>query len=112
MVNLIENYYDADAIVTIEGKEYALYKKGPLKKYPYMVDVSTGGIPQGEQLPLLKAYLVLNGVNVKLWDGRGPHWYVRQAIKFAQGAALGSVSTRFIPASRTPYFHVSAKKDY
>lgn len=28
---MIEKYRDADAIVTIEGKEYALYKKGPLK---------------------------------------------------------------------------------
>lgn len=29
---MIGKYNDADVIVTIEGKEYALYKNGPLKK--------------------------------------------------------------------------------
>lgn len=81
---MMEKYSDADAIVTIEGKEYALYKNGHLKKYPYMVDVSTGGIPQGEQRPLLKTYLLLNGVDIEPWEERGPHWCVRQAIKVAQ----------------------------
>ena len=52
---MIEKYRDADAIVTIEGKEYALYKNSPLKKYPYMVDIATGGIPNQEQMPLLKS---------------------------------------------------------
>ena len=82
---MMEKYRDADAIVTIEGKEYALYKKGPLKKYPYMIDIATGGIPHREQRPLLKTYLLLNGINVELWDERGPHWFVRQAVKVAQG---------------------------
>ena len=82
---MIEKYRDADAIVTIEGKEYALYKNGPLKKYPYMIDIATGEIPQGEQRPLLKSYLLLNGINAELWDERGPHWFVRQAVKVAQG---------------------------
>lgn len=83
---MIEEYNNADAIVTIEGKEYALYKNGSLRKYPYMVDVSTGGIPQGEQRPLLKTYLLLNGVNIEPWEERQSHWCVRQAIKVAQGA--------------------------
>ena len=83
---MMEKYSDADVIVTIEGKEYALYKNGPLKKYPYMVDVSTDEIPQGEQRSLLKTYLLLNGIDIEPWEERGPHWYVRRAIKVAQGA--------------------------
>lgn len=79
-------YSDADAIVTIEGKEYALYKNGPFSKYPYMVDTSTDAIPQGKQRSLLRAYLLLHGVNIEPWEERGPHWCVRQAIKVAQGA--------------------------
>ena len=82
---MMEEYRDADAIVTIEGKEYALYKKGPLKKYPYMIDIATGEIPQGEQRSLLKSYLLLNGVNVEPWDERITHRCVRQAINVAQG---------------------------
>lgn len=82
---MIEKYRDADAIVTIEGKEYALYKNGPLKKYPYMIDIATGEIPHREQRPLLKSYLLFNGVNIEPWDERITHWCVRQAIKVAQG---------------------------
>ena len=86
MVNaMIEKYSDADAIVTIEGKEYALYKNGPLKKCPYMVDIATGGVPHREQRPLLKSYLLLNGVNIEPWNKRITHWCIRQAIKVAQG---------------------------
>ena len=82
MINaMIEKYRDADAIVTIEGKEYALYKNGPLKKYPYMIDIATGDIPHREQRPLLKSYLLFNGVNIEPWDERITHWCVRQAIK-------------------------------
>lgn len=79
-------YSDADAIVTIDGKEYALYKNGPLSKYPYIVDTFTDAIPQGEQRLLLRKYLLLHGVNIEPWKERGPHWFVRQAIKVAQGA--------------------------
>lgn len=80
---MIEKYRDADAIITIEGKEYALYKNGPLKKYPYMIDIAIGGIPDREQLPLLKSYLLLNGVHIEpTWN---THWCVSQAIKVAQG---------------------------
>ena len=82
---MIEKYRDADAIVTIEGKEYALYKNGSLKKYPYMIDIATGEIPHREQRPLLKSYLLFNGVNIEPWDERLTHWCVRQAIKVAQG---------------------------
>ena len=83
---MMEKYSDADAIVTIEGKEYALYKNGPLSKYPYMVDSSTDAIPQGKQRSLLRAYLLLHGVNIEPWEDRGPHWCVRQAIKVAHRA--------------------------
>lgn len=82
---MIEKYNDADAIITIEGSEYALYKNGPLKKYPYMVDISTGAIPQGDQRSLLRTYLLLHGVDIEPWRERGPHWCVRQAIKVTQG---------------------------
>lgn len=82
---MIEKYNDADAIITIEGSKYALYKNGPLKKYPYMVDISTGAIPQGEQRSLLRTYLLLHGVDIEPWRERGPHWCVRQAIKVTQG---------------------------
>lgn len=53
---MIERYKDADTIVTIEGHEYALYKNGPLKKYPYMIDIYNGEIPEGKQRSLLKSY--------------------------------------------------------
>lgn len=79
-------YSDADAIVTIEGKEYALYKNGSLSKYPYIVDTFTDAIPQGKQRLLLREYLLLHGVTIEPWKERGPHWFVRQAIKVAQGA--------------------------
>lgn len=82
---MIEQYRDADAIITIQGKEYALYKKGPLKKYPYIVDISTGKIPHGAQRAILKPYLLQNGINIEPWEEHGPHWCVRQAIKAAQG---------------------------
>lgn len=82
---MMEKYNDADAIITIEGREYALYKNGPLKKYPYMVDISTGAIPQGDQRSLLRMYLLLHGVDIEPWRERGPHWCVRQAIKVTQG---------------------------
>lgn len=87
MVNkMMTKYNNSDAIVTIEGKEYALYKNGPLSKYPYMIDISTGVIPHGEQRSLLKTYLLLHDIDIEPWKDRGPHWCVRQAIKVAQGA--------------------------
>lgn len=92
MVNkMTEKYNDADAIVTIEGREYALYKNGPLKKYPYMIDTSTGAIPQGEQRSLLRTYLLLHGIDIEPWGERVSHWCVRQAIKVAQ-SATGTVA--------------------
>ena len=83
---MMGKYSDADAIVTIDGREYALYKNGPLSKYPYIVDTFTDAIPQGEQRLLLRKYLLLHGVNIEPWKERGPHWFVRQAVKVAQGA--------------------------
>ena len=80
---MMEKDRGADAIVTIEGKEYALYQYGPLKQYPYMVDMATGEIPDGKQLPLLKSYLRQNGVNIE--PGWNTHWCIHQAIKVARG---------------------------
>lgn len=72
-------------MITIEGKEYALYKRGPRKKYPYMVDVFTGEIPQRKQRTLLKSYLRMNEVDVEAFGEQITHWYVKEAIKVAQG---------------------------
>lgn len=92
MVNkMMEKIDGADAVITIEGKKYALYKNGPLKNYPYIVDTSTGKIPQGRQRSLLKTYLQLNGMDVDPSKEQGPHWYVQQAIKVAQGKGLESI---------------------
>lgn len=98
---MMEKYIDADAIITIEGREYALYKSGPLKKYPYMVDISTGAIPQGDQRSLLRMYLLLHGVDIEPWRERGPHWFVRQTIKVTQGITGTGVKTPKAEQSRT-----------
>ena len=74
-------YKNADAIITIEGKQYALFKKGNLKKYPYMIDMSTGGIPEGQQRPLLKEYLVQHGADIEPWEEKTTHWCIRRAIE-------------------------------
>ena len=106
---MIERYKDADTIITIEGKEYALYKNGPLNKYPYMVDLSTGEIPQGKQRSLLKNYLLLNEVDIESVGERGPHWYVRKAIKVAQGKDSGTATKTAAPISYR--YHFISKKD-
>jgi len=108
-------YKDADAIITIEGKEYALYNNGPLNKYPYMVDISTGGIPQGKQLSLLKSYLLLNGIDIESYGERVTHWYVRKVIKVAQGKIAGAATKPAISSSHasTSYRRNPVnKKDY
>jgi len=89
---MIEKYGDADTIIAIEGHEYALYKNGPLNKYPYMVDISTGEVPLGKQRSLLKSSLWLKGIDIESFGERGPHWYVRQAIKVAQGRFVGATT--------------------
>ena len=73
----------AEAIITIEGTEYTLFKKSPLRKCPHMVNISTGEIPDGDQKPLLGRYLVQNGVS-PLDLGANTHARVRQAISIAQ----------------------------
>lgn len=112
---MIETYKDADAIISINEREYALYKNGALNKYPYMVDVSTGEIPQGKQRSLLKGYLLLNGIDIESFGERGPHWYVRKAIKVAQGKIAGTAPPYAIASSYTSmsYGHNPvSKKDY
>lgn len=76
-------YTYAEVVVAIEGKEYALFKKSPLRKYPHMVDLSTGKIPDGDQRPLLGIYLLLNGV-CKADLGVTTHDRVKQAIGIAE----------------------------
>jgi len=101
----METYKDADVIVTIEGKEYALYKKGPLNQHPYMVDISTGGIPRGEQRSLLRSYLRLSGIDINAFGKRETHWYVREAIKAAQGKPAGTAMQSISPRSDTLTLH-------
>ena len=74
-----------DAVISIEGKEYALFNKGkgPSGKYPYTIDLSTDGIPDGLQRPLLKEFLLQNGVDIEPWEKRNTHWCIREAIKIA-----------------------------
>lgn len=112
---MIERYKDADTVITIEGKEYALYKNGPLNKYPYMIDLSTGEIPQGKQRSLLINYLSLNGINIESFGERGPHWYVRKAIKVAQEKSSRTETQSMISSSCTPISYgrnLDSKKDY
>lgn len=81
---MMKKYNDADAFISVEGREYALYKNGSLKRYPYMVDISTGEIPEGEQRPLLKAFLLSCKVNIEPWKEKNTHWCIKQAIKSAR----------------------------
>ena len=73
-----------DASIYIEGRWYFLYKKGPLKAYPYMVEAETGYIPENNQRPLLKHYLLDHNVDVEPWEKRTTHWCVREAIKISK----------------------------
>lgn len=95
-------YEDADAIVSIEGNEYALYKNGPLKKYPYIIDISTGEIPEGKQRSLLKTYLQQNGMDIEPHKEELTHWWVRQAIKAAQKIGNGNPTKVAIGEDPTP----------
>ena len=74
---------EAETIITIEGTKYALFQKSALRKYPHMVNTSTGEIPDGDQKSLLGRYLAQNGVN-PLDLGANTHTLVRQAISIAQ----------------------------
>ena len=52
--------------VTINGTEYILYAGGENKAvsiYPHMVEASSGKVPLGKQMSLLKAYLKANGLS-------------------------------------------------
>lgn len=83
-----DSFKDAAAFVTIAGNEYALFRKGPLKNYPYMIDISSGQIPEGEQRPLLRDYLLLHGVDIEPWNEKDTHWCIRKAIQISENTAL------------------------
>lgn len=75
-----------DAVIIIKGNRYALYKKDK-NRNPYMVELSTGEIPQRPQRSLLKEYLLERGVDIEPWEGpnhRTTYWCIRQAIKIAE----------------------------
>lgn len=75
--------FSADAEIYTGGRWYLLYAKGPLKKYPYMVDRETGEIPEGNQRPLLKEYLMKMGADIEPWPVKTTHWCVKEAIRIA-----------------------------
>lgn len=81
-----EKYYDAEAIITVEGKTYALYKNGSLKRHPYIIDTVTGQIPDRQQRPIMKSYLRQNGVQIK--ENWNTHWCIRQAISIANAKGV------------------------
>lgn len=72
-----------DATIVIDGNRYALYRKTG-RTNPYMVDISTGEIPRGDQRPLLKKYLLEHGVDIEPWEKRNTHWCIAQAIKLVE----------------------------
>lgn len=115
MNTMIEKYRDADAIVTIEGKEYALYKKGHgrKKEYPYMIDIATGGIPDRKQRPLMNSYLLLNGISIGPLDTT--HECIRQAITIAQRKIKGTIVQSEVSSAPAPTLskdNSSIKKKY
>lgn len=69
-----------DAEIYTGGRWYLLYSKGPLKKYPYMVDKETGEIPEGSQRPLLREYLMRIGIDT---EGNNTHQCIKEAIRIA-----------------------------
>jgi hypothetical protein len=75
------NEYKPDAEIYIDGRYYHLYIHGPLKKYPYMVDRETGEIPEGFQRPMLKEYLIRQGVDIEPWKEKTTHWCIKAAVK-------------------------------
>ncbi len=68
--------------ITINGIEYLLYCAGEntaVSIYPHMVEASSGKIPKGKQLGLLKGFLEANGVTPI--DNANTHWCVETAMK-------------------------------
>ena len=60
---------DAGKIIEIENKQYALYSKGhhpKNEKYPCMISVDTGEIPERKQLPLLRIYFQIGRYSCEL----------------------------------------------
>lgn len=68
-------------IISIGGKEYALFKRGPLSDHPYMINLSTGKVPEHKQRPLLKEFLYLNGIDI---GNKNTHWCICEAMRFAE----------------------------
>ncbi len=75
----------SDAIITISGNQYALFRRKG-RMVPHMVELSTGEIPLGEQRPLLKHYLLEQGINLEPWEKKNTHWCINQAIRAAKQA--------------------------
>ena len=68
--------------ITINGTEYILYAAGEntaVNIYPHMVEASSGKVPTGKQMSLLKGYLKANGVTPV--DNANTHWCVEAAMK-------------------------------
>ncbi len=81
-----DKFNDAEAIIIVEGRTYALYKNGPLKRYPYIIDIVTGQIPNRQQLPIVKSYL--RQYNVQIKENWTTHRYICQAISIAKAKSV------------------------
>lgn len=67
--------------ITINGVEYGLFAKGEDRSNPnpHMVNLETGETPLGRQRPMLRDFLVQNGVNVEPWEPKTTHWAIDRA---------------------------------
>lgn len=72
-----------DAVITIDGNQYALYSKRE-KINPHMVELSSGEIPFGEQRSLLKRFLLDHGADIEPWKKKNTHWCIGEAIKISR----------------------------
>lgn len=72
--------------ITINGVEYGLFAKGEDRSNPnpHMVNLETGETPLGRQRPMLRDFLVQNGVNVEPWGPKTTHWAIDRARELAK----------------------------
>lgn len=74
--------------IKINNTDYLLYGAGEHAEgsiYPHMVEAASGQVPKGQQLSLLKVYLLANGVTPV--DNANTHWCIQTAMKLEGNAA-------------------------
>ena len=89
--------------ITINGTEYILYAGGENKAvsiYPHMVEATSGKVPLGKQMSLLKAYLKANGLTPA--DTANTHWCIVAAMKIGnESTVVPAQKKKEAPARRT-----------